>query len=872
MKIKVFLGLLLIQSVSFSQDTEKIRLNVRVINSVDGAEIKNATVKMSYSLSENVISPKTEKKVSFYEVVKGADIKVLAEAFQFYPEEKRFETDRLFDDDVLEVRLNPRPAGSAIIAVIDAKSKQPVPASVEISFGGSKNSQSTSQNKQELEIYYERNGLYTLTASAPGYDTKELKEDLKINGALKKVTIELNKTLSAQQLVFKDKTNKDLVLKPTVEITSATGQNVAWNSAKGEFATLPGENYAVKAILEGYNNFQAQVKADNRPIELFLEAKSLAPFVMKIQDMITLSNVLSEIDITTPSGLKEKASTRSPYTPKEKGEYTFEFNSPEMGSHTVKAVTAFIQDKKEIPVNFEVRSKITLKIVVLDSISKQPIPDVTIRAFNEKSNEIQGNQERNSKSFKISSLERIFYEVSAPGYPERTGNTGATGDVSFKTTTVYLNKKVIENFQEHEYTFVDAHTKEPILRTQIIILDHNKKAVETLFNAAKGTYLTYKIDPSKTYTLQAKSLGYKDLNESLKSGSRNITIEMEPSDLEEVVISVYDEYTREMLILNNLSITSSSGKNVDFTERNREYVATLNRKAAYKLKFKTGEYPAVDKEYKLEDYQNNKIDIFVRKTLYPLSLNIQNDLTQEQKNQATSVISYLSGSQINSRFDKDKKAFLVDSDPNETLQVEINVPGFRLYKASNNRKQLAQYEIKVMLEPIPEAAPEIVKEEVAKVEEPKVEEPKVVKVEAPKEVAKVEESEVKKEVPVKTDEPMVAAKGKRYPLTGVNFEQSKTTMLYGSELKLKELLDFMNNNPKVKIEVIGHTDKVGDERQNKRLSEFRARTVANWLFNKGINPERIITTGKGSAENIAANDSEETKAQNRRIEVLVIDD
>lgn len=72
------------------------------------------------------------------------------------------------------------------------------------------------------------------------------------------------------------------------------------------------------------------------------------------------------------------------------------------------------------------------------------------------------------------------------------------------------------------------------------------------------------------------------------------------------------------------------------------------------------------------------------------------------------------------------------------------------------------------------------------------------------------------------------------------------------------------------ILISGHTDNVGSEEDNLKLSEQRAKAVKGWLFNEGGVPlERMKTAGKGSSEPVASNDAEEGRAKNRRIEFTV---
>ncbi len=74
----------------------------------------------------------------------------------------------------------------------------------------------------------------------------------------------------------------------------------------------------------------------------------------------------------------------------------------------------------------------------------------------------------------------------------------------------------------------------------------------------------------------------------------------------------------------------------------------------------------------------------------------------------------------------------------------------------------------------------------------------------------------------------------------------------------------------VYVEVIGHTDDVGDAKANQELSEERARTVRDKLVKAGVHPSEIMAVGAGSSRPIASNQTEEGREQNRRVEVLVL--
>ena len=72
------------------------------------------------------------------------------------------------------------------------------------------------------------------------------------------------------------------------------------------------------------------------------------------------------------------------------------------------------------------------------------------------------------------------------------------------------------------------------------------------------------------------------------------------------------------------------------------------------------------------------------------------------------------------------------------------------------------------------------------------------------------------------------------------------------------------------IEVAGHTDSVGSDAYNQQLSEKRASSVASYLSSHGVLQTRIVTVGAGEAHPVATNDTEEGRAQNRRVEITIV--
>lgn len=74
---------------------------------------------------------------------------------------------------------------------------------------------------------------------------------------------------------------------------------------------------------------------------------------------------------------------------------------------------------------------------------------------------------------------------------------------------------------------------------------------------------------------------------------------------------------------------------------------------------------------------------------------------------------------------------------------------------------------------------------------------------------------------------------------------------------------------KTSVDVIGHTDSVGSESYNQRLSEKRAQSVAQYLSGQGILPARLLMAGRGEAQPIAANSTPEGRSRNRRVNIQI---
>lgn len=108
-------------------------------------------------------------------------------------------------------------------------------------------------------------------------------------------------------------------------------------------------------------------------------------------------------------------------------------------------------------------------------------------------------------------------------------------------------------------------------------------------------------------------------------------------------------------------------------------------------------------------------------------------------------------------------------------------------------------------------------------------------------------------------------------LVGVNFDFDKTVLKPEYHPTLHPTIQFLNNNPEVRVEIQGHTDNIGSDNYNQKLSEGRAASVRNYLVSKGIDPSRMTVKGYGESVPLMDNSTSEGRAFNRRIEFKVIE-
>ena len=105
--------------------------------------------------------------------------------------------------------------------------------------------------------------------------------------------------------------------------------------------------------------------------------------------------------------------------------------------------------------------------------------------------------------------------------------------------------------------------------------------------------------------------------------------------------------------------------------------------------------------------------------------------------------------------------------------------------------------------------------------------------------------------------------------SGLLFETESDVLNAAARQNLNSLAANLGKDPNTDLLIVGHTDSKGTDTYNLSLSERRAAAVVNYLASQGVTRSRLRPAGRGEAEPLATNETEEGRQQNRRVEVAI---
>ena len=105
--------------------------------------------------------------------------------------------------------------------------------------------------------------------------------------------------------------------------------------------------------------------------------------------------------------------------------------------------------------------------------------------------------------------------------------------------------------------------------------------------------------------------------------------------------------------------------------------------------------------------------------------------------------------------------------------------------------------------------------------------------------------------------------------SGLLFAFDSDSIQAAAGTNLRELASSLQKYPDSQLLIVGHTDNVGDDSYNQRLSERRSNSAAAYLAAQGVARTRLAATGKGESEPVTTNDTDAGRQKNRRVEVAI---
>ena len=112
----------------------------------------------------------------------------------------------------------------------------------------------------------------------------------------------------------------------------------------------------------------------------------------------------------------------------------------------------------------------------------------------------------------------------------------------------------------------------------------------------------------------------------------------------------------------------------------------------------------------------------------------------------------------------------------------------------------------------------------------------------------------------------------RFSVTNINFASGSYVIPDTSKGNLDALAEYLSRHKEFNLELTGYTDNVGSKKYNQNLSENRANAVMNYLIEHGVNRTSVSISGYNFEDPIADNSSEQGRAANRRVEVLLVEE
>jgi outer membrane protein OmpA-like peptidoglycan-associated protein len=701
-------------------------------------------------------------------------------------------------------------------------------------------------------------GIFKVEVIAKGYQTAI--DDIMVEAINAGVTtekiIELEKGIKEYIIKLVDDEKKEAILFGDLKLKTSAGVLVkaTKNIQTNDWTVVLQEDaqYTIEAFAPEYRSVKQNIKQPTgKQIEIQM-SRLTASMNLTAIDAYTKKPIAAQFKVARPESSPLEGKTQADGS-------RFKFEMLPGQKYKVAISSTDYQPKSEdISLNsdgkgdtkiFElVKNSYPFHFKVFDIQTNKSLSDVKFKIINNIDNQevkvyYQEKAQEREAEFVLSANYEI--EVLAEGYePSKTKvNPQDLINEDFKKD-IFMTKKAIELFR----ISVKDEANNAIIKDVDLKILVNSKLVETT-KSPDGNEWLLPFDDKKEYIVDAKAEGYEAIRQPIlkKAGNQSTEVLMKKIPQQEVTVLVVDALSKKPLEVNfkltvdKETINSKGSTLKTILRKDKNYSIEASAEG-----YNTSKYTILSSKVSAEPYiiSMTKLQyIFAFKAIDVNSKAVLNDVKISVKN--------LTKNQEVKTKELQRGEVSVELKPEFTYEVSAEMKGYdnatikvdaAMFIGQNFNNEIP---MSFRKEPLPAA--------VKRIEPPKVEpkpEPK------PEPVKKVENFES-------------LSVGKVIMLDNVYFDQASYVLKNESVPQLDKLANTLKSNPKLKIEIVGHTSDEGDKRLNQNLSIFRAKVIANYLFNKGIAENRISTNGYGSDKPIVKNGTDDEKKQNRRVEVIV---
>lgn len=738
-------------------------------------------------------------------------------------------------------------------------------------------------------------GQYEVEISMLNYVTKRIPLNLENLGAGKTNFKELLEVaLDEYIILITDAKDKQIITTAKVRVFDDAKQEVEAkvNPKTGEWKVMLdiSKNYHIEIEAPGYQSASSEVegvditktvKTPSKFISVSLQKNTSQVASFIAVDAITKEPLVANFKVLRPeeTTLTGKSNKNEPYkiefNPKKK--FTVEVSAE--GYKTISMPVTFDQTMIDRGIasallkRFELQ-KDTYNFVfkIIDARTRENIISTRMRIINLSNKQsIAGKIEKEGFSANLSPDTEYSIEVESEGYEQANQNINLK-DLIAKNLfiqEILLNKKSIEQYR---LIVVDEENNKNVSGANLRVFDSRNEPITISTTNIQSEWLA-DLKIAEQYTAEVKTQGYLAYRAALLKSNKTLYLKIKKVPTADIYFMVTDFYTKNILPSEYKLKTGTTPIEGSMNPEKTRFKTTLTPDKNYEIEIVSAGYPPYKETVNLSKAVNNVITFELKKTGYSFTFNPVDSKTRE----AIPNVKIILAGAGNQTITVSNNIANAVSPQNFEIKYSLNaqVANYKVYTENIDWVNMAVSGFKrdIIMEKI-----EVAQAPPPVVEKPKTEEKAVAKKEETTAPPVVTPKELEKKQPAIANTSAIADDyfkdievGKSIKLENVYFDQSQPIIKPQSYPELDKLVNLLKHHPKMIIEIVGHTDNVGDPRMNMYLSELRAKAVSNYLFNKGISPNRLTHKGKGQDQPISANDTEENRQKNRRVEFRVIE-